>query len=276
MALAFYPEFHDYISLPEEEPIDWISVTSVTGKYKQPFSPDQAKKSSKNKKSKWYGMTEDEVKQAWYNESKRATDLGTWYHDQREQDLCELYSIERQGVLLPVISPIFVEGVKHAPVQKLEEGVYPEHLVYLKSAGVCGQSDVVEVVKGLVNITDFKTNKELKMEGYRNWEGITTKMLHPMNHLDDCHMSHYALQLSMYMYMILKHNPRLKPGKLIIHHVTFEEAGRDKFDNPITLRNEQGEPVVKAVIPYELPYLKSEVIILLNHLQNNRESFKKK
>lgn len=276
MAVAFYPEHHEYISLSEEDKIDWLSVTTVTGAFKQPFSDTQAEKSSKNRKSKWYGMTPDEVRAAWKNEAKRATDLGTWYHDQREQDLCELLSIERGGVTVPVRRPIIVNGVKHAPNQKLEDGVYPEHLVYLKSIGVCGQSDVVEVVNGIVNITDFKTNKELKFSGYRNWEGITQKMQPPLSHLDDCHISHYALQLSIYMFIILKHNPQLKPGKLIIHHVTFEEAGRDKFDNPVTLRNEQGDPVVKEVIPYELPYLKSEVLTLLTYVKNNRDKIKKK
>jgi hypothetical protein len=276
MALVFYPENHEYISLDTEDPIDWISVTTVTGAFKQPFSDKQAEKSSKNRKSKWYGMTPDEVRVAWRNEAKRATDLGTWYHDQREQDLCELLSIERGGITVPVRRPIIVDGVKHAPDQKLEDGVYPEHLVYLKSVGVCGQSDVVEVVNGMVNITDFKTNKELKKEGYRNWEGITQKMQPPLSHLDDCHMSHYALQLSIYMFMILKHNPQLRAGKLIIHHVIFEEAGRDKFDNPITLRNEQGDPVVKGVIPYELPYLKSEVLTLLTYVKNNRDKVKRK
>lgn len=276
MTLTFRPENHEYVSTGTlDKPIDWISVTTFTGAFKQPFSQDQAKKSSKNKKSKWYGMTEQEILDAWKAEAKRATDLGTWYHDQREKDLCELLSIERDGVTVPIRRPIVIDGIKYAPNQKLEAGVYPEHMVYLQSIGICGQSDVVEVVNGVVSIKDYKTNKEIKTKGYTNWEGITQKMLAPVNHLDDCHLNHYALQLSVYMYIILKHNPRLKAGKLIIYHIIFEEAGRDKFDNPITLIDDQGNPVVKEVVPYELPYLKAEVINLINYLKDNRDKIKK-
>ena len=37
-------------------------------------------------------------------------------------------------------------------------------LVYLKSARLCGQADLVEIVNGYINITDYKTNKEIKRE----------------------------------------------------------------------------------------------------------------
>ena len=66
-------------------------------------------------------------------------------------------------------------------------------------------------------------NKEIKTESFRNWEGISQKMLAPVSHLDDCNYNHYNLQLSIYMYIILKHNPTFKPGKLILHHIQFEE-----------------------------------------------------
>ncbi len=276
MSLIFKPEHHEYISLNEEN-IPWISVTSFISHFKPKFdAPTQAVKSSKNKKSKWYGMTPEDIQQAWINEANRATGLGTWYHNQRESDLCELETIERDGVSIPIVKPIEVEGIKYAPNQKLEDGIYPEHLVYLKSAGLCGQSDLVEVVNGYVHITDYKTNKEIKTEGYTNWEGITSKMYAPVNHLDDCNLKHYNLQLSLYMYIILKHNPKLKPGRLTIHHIKFEEAGRDKYDNPISALDPYGEPILQDIIKYEMPYLKEEVIKLINELKANPQKYQKK
>ena len=53
-------------------------------------------------------------------------------------------------------------------------------MVYLKSAGICGQSDLVEVVNGKVSIIDYKTNKEIKMQSYVDWEGISQKMQFPV------------------------------------------------------------------------------------------------
>ena len=73
---------------------------------------------------------------------------------------------------------------------------------------------------------------------------ITSKMFKPLSHLDDCNLNHYNIQLSLYMYIILKHNPKLKPGKLIIQHVKFEETGRDKYDYPIT-KYINDEPILK-------------------------------
>jgi hypothetical protein len=275
MILRFTPQDHKYTSIKKEDEKDWISVTSFIGNFKQPFDADTiAAKSAKNRKSKWYGMTPDEIKAAWKAEANRATSLGTWYHNCREKDICELDTMERMGLTVPVVKPIEIEGIKYSPEQKLTDGVYPEHLVYLKSAGLCGQSDLVEVIDGQVHITDYKTNKEIKTEGYTNWQGVTQKMLAPVSHLDDCNLNHYTLQLSMYLYMILKHNPRLKPGSLIIHHIQFDTVGEDKFGNPITALDSSGDPIVKDVVQYELPYLKQEIITLMHWLEDNRKKIK--
>lgn len=277
MILRFTPHDHKYTSIKEEDSRDWISVTSFIGNFKKPFEADKiAEKSAKNRKSKWFGMTPEAIKEAWKAEANRATTLGTWYHNCRERDICELETIERQGTPVPIIKPIEIEGIKYSPEQKINDGVYPEHLVYLKSAGLCGQSDLVEVVNGHVHITDYKTNKEIKTEGYTSWDGVTQKMLAPLSHLDDCNLNHYALQLSMYMYMIIKHNPRLKPGLLTIHHILFETVGEDKFGNPITALDTNGDPIVKDIVQYDLPYMKQEIVTLMHWLEDNRHKLKPK
>ena len=69
--LKFIPENHKYVS---EDGTDWLSVTSLISNFKQPFEADKiAEKSSKSKKSKWYGMTPEEIKLAW----KAETDIVT-------------------------------------------------------------------------------------------------------------------------------------------------------------------------------------------------------
>jgi hypothetical protein len=206
--------------------------------------------------------------------SKRATDLGTWYHNQREKDLCGLETIGYKGCELPIFKPHEVDGIKYAPSQSLVQGCYPELLVYLKSFGVCGQSDKIDVYNNTVDVSDYKTNKEIKLESYVNWEGISSKMKAPLQHLDDCNFNHYALQLSLYMFIILKHNPGLRPGKLTMQHVQFEENGRDKNDYPVTKLNKDGDPIIKDVIYYDLPYLKDEVVLMLNYAKMHRMKIK--
>ena len=216
-------------------------------------------------------MSPKEIQEIWSNEAKRATDLGSWYHDQRESDLLNCETIVRDDEPLPVIRPLTNDnGYKIASSQKLINGIYPEHLVYMRSAGICGQSDLVEIVNNKVNIIDYKTNKEIKMNSFKNWEGIAAMMEHPVSHLEDCSYNHYNLQLSIYMFMILKHNPKLKPGKLMLHHIIFEKAGEDQYGYPIMARATNGDPIIKEIVPYDMPYLKQEVLDIMSWYKDNK------
>jgi hypothetical protein len=270
MAIIFKEEGHTYESVDNDN-IEWLSVTSFIGMFKPKFdAKGQAKKSAKNKRSKWYGMSVEQILQAWDNETERAINLGNFYHNQRESDMLDFKTIERNGTEVPIIKPLINdEGIKLAPEQKLSDGVYPEHLVYLKSVGLCGQADVVEIVDGYININDYKTNKEIKEKGYTNWEGITSKMFKPVNHLDDCNLNHYSLQLSIYAYIIKKHNPSLKIGKLTIQHVKFKQIGEDENGYPIN-EHYNGEPILDEIKMYEVPYLKDEVNSLIMWLKDNK------
>jgi len=277
MSIVFNSEDHSYRSIDESN-INWISVTTLVSHFKKPFDAKKiAEKVSKKKSSKWYGIDPKIIQQIWTNEADRSTTLGTWYHNQRESDLSSLASIEREGITVPVFKPTELnDGIKLAPSQKLESGVYPEHMVYLKSAGLCGQSDLVEIVNGHVNIIDYKTNKEIKKESFVDWEGKSEKLLAPVDALDDCHFYHYALQLSIYMYIILKHNPKLKPGKIFIHHITFEIEREDEWGYPIVKLDDNKDPIMNKVIPIAVPYLVDEVMAIIHYLHDNRHKIKKK
>lgn len=275
--IVFNADDHSYKSLDDSN-IDWISVTTLVSHFKKPFDAKKiAEKVSKKKNSKWYGIEPMLIQKIWNNESERSTTLGTWYHNQRENDLCSFASIEREGITVPVFKPSEIkEGIKTAPLQKLEPGVYPEHMVYLRSAGICGQSDLVEIVNGRVNIIDYKTNKKIDTESYIDWEGKSEKMLSPLDLLDDCNFNHYALQLSIYMYIILKHNPKLKPGKIFIHHITFEIEKEDDWGYPIVKLDANKDPIINKVTPIAVPYLVEEVMAIIHYLHDHRHKIKKK
>lgn len=266
MAIQFTAHDHKYTSLDTENPILWTSVTAFVGKFKAPFDKQTiAEKCSKSKTSKWKGLSPETIIKFWDDEAKRATDLGTFYHNQREADLLSCETFRREGVDLKVIKPIEKDGIKIAPSQILTPGIYPEHMIYLKSAGICGQADRVEVFNDRIDLYDYKTNKEIKLKGFTSWDGSSKMMLGPCAHLEDCNFNHYALQLSTYMYMMLKHNHYLNPGKMQIEHITFEIKGEDEFGNPVILLDSANEPIVKSVVPYEVPYLKEEVINMIKY-----------
>lgn len=278
MSIEFHADKHLYKSVDILEKIDWISVTTLVDQFKEPFNaPLQAAKSARNKKSKWYGLSVEEITGAWEAKGTRATTLGTWYHGERETELLACETIERYGKPLKIFRPIVENGIKISPNQVLDEGIYPEHMVYLKTVGVCGQSDYAEVIDGFVNIDDYKTNEEIKKESYRNWEGVSKKMLSPLGHVDDCNFMHYALQFSTYMYIILKHNPTFSPGKQTIKHIIFEEIEeKDKYGDRIIRLDHNKNPIVKDVISIEVPYCKREVELMFDWLKNNRNNIRKK
>ena len=63
MTIAFKSDDHSYVSINDEK-INWISVTTIINHFKKSFDAKKvAEKVSKNKKSKWYGMTPEEILQ---------------------------------------------------------------------------------------------------------------------------------------------------------------------------------------------------------------------
>jgi hypothetical protein len=267
--IKFIEKGHIYTSVIPDD-TKWLGVTTLVGHLHEKFNAkEQAvksslKKSTANYPNKWYGVPEKEILEAWNAEGKRSIELGSWYHKQREDSLYNNFHGN-------VIKPDVRDGIKYAGDQILYEGIYPEHLVYLKSEGICGQSDYVEVTNDAkINIRDYKTSKEIKREGFKNWEGVVKKMYKPVAHLDDCHFYHYALQLSIYMYIIHRHNPNLTPGSLIIEHIKFEIEEEDKWGYPIYKKDADNNFIVKEIEEIEVPFLRKEVYAVTTWLKDNK------
>ena len=75
--------------------------------------------------------------------------------------------------------------------------------------------------------------------------------------------------MSIYAYIIKKHNPKLRVGNLKIQHVKFKQVGVDKNGYPIN-EHIDGEPVIEDIKMYNLPYLKDEVIQLIKWIKENK------
>jgi hypothetical protein len=267
--IKFIEKGHIYTSVIPDN-IKWLGITTLVGHLHEKFNAKEQSIKSSNRKptakypNKWYGLPPTEIQDAWNAEGQRSVELGSWYHKMREDALYEKGATN-------VFRPKVEDGIKYAPNQILLDGIYPEHMVYLKSEGICGQSDYVEVRDAKIFIKDYKTSKEIKRNSFVNWEGIKKMMLTPVNHLEDCHFYHYALQLSLYMYVMLRHNPNLSPGTLIIEHVKFEIEDEDKYGYPIYKKDETGNFIVKEIEEIELPYLKKEFHAVINWLKTNKQ-----
>jgi hypothetical protein len=137
-------------------------------------------------------------------------------------------------------------------------------LIYNEKLKIAGQSDLVFVAGGYVDIDDYKTNKEIVENSY-GYPANPKMMLAPVENLMDCNYWHYALQLSIYMKLILLRNKALKPGTLTLNHVEFELQGRDKYGFPI-VKLVDGYPVVRKKTKILTPYLEKEAIAVLKTL----------
>lgn len=272
MTVAFKDNGHLYYS-PDQPERKWTSITAIVGMLHEPFKREDTawkcalRKPTDKYPNKWWGMTQEQILAAWDGEGKRSQELGNWYHNKRERELCEPDMQLMWGVRPPIVE----DGIKISRDQKLEDGIYPEHLVYLDTAGICGQSDYVEVKEHSLRIRDYKTSKEIKRKGFESsWSG-EKMMTGPVKHLGDCEYWHYALQLSLYAYCIQRHNPRLTHVDLAVEHIKFELEGEDKFGYPIVLRHINGDPVVKEIELVQLPYLLKEVKAVLEWLKTKQK-----
>lgn len=170
------------------------------------------------------GIPFQELRAQWNKTRDDASSKGTAYHKKKELEYLSNNGIVIEDTLCPVVTAPTKKGVKNDEDMVLQNNtVYVEKMVWNTEYGICGTADLVEVVNGKVYVKDYKTNTELKFQGFKG-----AKMKAPVSHLQDCNYNHYQLQLNTYMYMLLQHNRHLKFGGMQILHVLFDEDGNYK------------------------------------------------
>lgn len=202
----------------------------ITGMMAKPNWPD----------SQWYGMTPDEIKDAWEKNRNEASDKGTLMHAQLEN----YYN----GI------PVTLEFTESKEWQYfghyLDE--YPdfepfrtEWRVFDEEHFLAGSIDMVykdpNDPKKLM-LGDWKRSKEIKRFGYK-------RCLEPLQNLHDCNYQHYSLQLNMYKYILEKnYGVQISRLFLIIIH-----PNQDSFEL-INIRYMPNE--IAAILSWRKDYLK--------------------
>jgi ATP-dependent exoDNAse (exonuclease V) beta subunit len=240
--MKFISSNHTYIN---DNGDNYTSVTTIIKKY----CPQKDWNQIAEKYAKKVKKSVEEVQAAWKEEGAKAVSKGTAYHEKMETLYKEtgLFKLEDKDCIV-YESPL-VDGIKKARDLKLDQGIYPELLIFSHKYKVAGQADLVEIVNGKINIKDYKTNKKIDKESYKHWKDGHEMMLFPVNQFMNCNFWHYALQLNIYMFMLRAHNPKLKMGEMYIYHIKEE-------DN---------------VEPYLIPDLQSDVKRLLEHFKEQSE-----
>ena len=130
----------------------------------------------------------------------------------------------------------------------LERGVYPEFLIAVTSRDgilkVSGQIDCLIKNGNEVTLLDWKTNREITKESYYNRSTKQHQMMKfPLNNIQDSNYWHYALQLSLYAYLLQTLHPEFVIKGLKLIHIDREQKETE----------------------YEVPYLKDDVERMLKH-----------
>jgi hypothetical protein len=249
--MKFNDKYHTYTKDNKK----YTSVTTFVKGYAKPFD----KINVAIKYAKKHKREVEDVIAEWDKISKDALEKGTHYHKLKEDFLINSPCIPIDGEDHLVHPTDWLEDEKVAiPILNLEPGIYPELIIWSDRYKLAGQADRVEITKsGKINIRDYKTSKEIKLNGFKKWDGTVDKMIFPLNDLEDCNFNHYAIQLNTYMYMLKLQNRKLEIGKMIVEHVICEFDGENLE--------------VKEVIEYEIPNLQTEVKLALEHFKSKQE-----
>jgi ATP-dependent exoDNAse (exonuclease V) beta subunit len=203
-----------------------VSVTQFLGRFFETFdAPRIARRVVTNPSSKYHGRDPEELVAEWEANSRRARELGTLLHHNIRQQLVDGVVQGERSEELPHFEA-FIAGKAWRPLMVEEQ-------VCCTKAGIAGTVDAVfEDSRGDVVICDWKRAKKMKLDN--RWQ----KAKPPIEHLDDCDLSKYSLQLSLYRYLLRE---RLKDREVSLLLVNFT----DRYTE-IPIREHQNE--VRALL----------------------------
>ena len=165
------------------------------------------------------GITPEELKHQWEENANRARQLGTDMHERIEQyylghdygDDGDSYSMFRH----------FANAERLYPYRT-------EWRIYLEEYGVAGTLDFLERRPDRrFNIYDWKRSKKLiDTNGHIICSNQYGKRgYHPVGHLDDCAYQHYALQVSIYRFILeRRYGITISEMKLGVFHPDYPMA----------------------------------------------------
>ncbi len=240
----------------------YVSATTIVSHFHEKFDTQG--------KAEWmahrYGQTPEYWINEWRGINQQSLNRGNDKHDKQEQFLYNRGFTSVTGSQR--VSHIVRQhnGVRDnnstkttnrsTPIRTLVDGCYPELKLWRHDWGIAGRCDkpTLETIQSIryAHIEDWKTNKVIETSGYINKHGQERMMLYPIEHLPDCELTHYTLQLSIYQYMLEYFD--YQPGLRRIIHFPHEIEGL-------------GIPDPK---PYDLPYLRDEVESMLYTLKERR------
>jgi hypothetical protein len=230
-----------YISFDEAShkyTVEGVNLQSVTNVVENCFPKFDAQLHAKTTAAKT-GMTEEEVIAMWERKGKESRELGTAMHQKIESYYQGKHPYEDDAFRL---FKIFADKVKLEPFRT-------EWAVYDTDYNIAGTIDFVDYQDGKYTIYDWKRSDKIIANGMPvKVSKYQEKGLYPLEHLENCAYYHYALQLSLYKFILEKnYDIKVSDLRLGIFHPSY--------DKPYVLRMPYLENEVKTLME-----LRSEVV----------------
>ena len=247
----------------DEEHLYWddngkfISVTTLIGKFCQPFDSDYwssykaierildketfklAKKDLQNNVNvnkiieafdidiDKFNSAKQDILDEWQRKNIEACERGTKIHADLEHSFTKKKETDMKKYGLGgkfLVNTNDTLNKSNLELLDIDKGVFPEYLIYRVSDDgkfrLAGQIDLLIKDGNDVYIRDYKTNSKIDEKSYYNPRTKKYQMMqYPLNNLMDCDKVHYALQLSTYAWMLQQVNPAFNIKQLmLIHH----------------------------------------------------------
>ena len=180
------------------------------------------------------GITPEELKARWEANAERARNLGTSMHDKIEKYYMGITSDSDETF------DLFLQFASQHTLHPYRT----EWRIFFEEYGIAGTLDFLEYKDGVFTIYDWKRSEKLVKNGVVLKESPwKCTALTPIPHIPDTSFYHYALQLSMYRYILeKKYNIHVSQSRLGVFH-----------------------PSNDSYHIVDLPYLKTEIETILKH-----------
>lgn len=236
MKLKFNEKRHEY-SLGTRR---LLSVTQFIGKYFPKFDAKEvARKLAKFPKNK----LEKKGVRYWLALWKESSNHGTRIHNALDKYISGIPISEISKELEEQDIGKVTNGISWVDLNAKKLKKETELVIYDDELGLAGTIDlVIHNEDGTITLVDWKTNKEIKREGYTKKDMAFC----PIETLTNSNYNKYTLQLSVYAYMMERKGYKVK--NLILLHLK---------DN--------------AMVSYTIEYLKETVEAILNDYKKGKE-----
>ncbi len=207
--IHFVPENHSYTV----RGVEYLSVTTFIHRFFPQFdAPYWA-----SRKAPRLGKTPEELLEEWRRKGEAASAQGTLLHENIENFLLQRPH-GTQGAF-----PLFLKFLRENP----ELLPYrTEWKVYDEEHRISGTIDLVESHEGVFDMYDWKCSCKLLSErGEVVVQNYFREMaFRPIQHLDNTLYQHYALQQSLYRYILEKHYGLvLRSCNLVVLHPDYKD-----------------------------------------------------